>query len=160
MIKKLGVVVDTTNISQSLDYIINSLNYISSNTNIDCCIFRCNINRLIAVPKFAIMNLDHLWAFDGIAIATSLFTAKKLLACPRPIIKYLYLSNLEWYYYNTKYSELANIYQNLELNLITRCAMHQKLVNQCWNRNSTIITDFNPKLIIEGIKNDYKYISS
>ncbi len=160
MIKKLGIVVNSTSLSQNLDYIINSLNHISSNTNIDCCIFRCNVDKLISIPKFAIMNLDHLWAFDGIAIATSLHTTQKLLACPRPIKKYFYISDIEWYYFKTKYAELANLYQNSELELITRCLSHQKLVQQCWNRNSQIIGDFNPKLITERIKDDYQHISS
>ena len=159
MIKKLGIVVNATSISQNLDYIINSLNHLSIATNIDCCVFRCNVDKLISVPKFAIMNLDHLWGFDGIAIATNLYTAQKLLACPRPIKKYFYISDIEWFYVRTKYKELSEIYQNPELELITRSKSHQKLVQQCWNRDSQIITNFKPDLIIERITNDYQNIN-
>ena len=157
MIKKIAIVGNETGISQSSSMAFDALNYLAENTTIDTLFFRGDVGPLIKVPLFGIFGLDHLWYYNGIAVAIDEFSARKLLNCPMPKKKYFYIQNMDW---NSKslvtYAQLQNIYNNPQLELITRNQDHHDLVKSCWNRDSIIIPNFDHKLLEALVEEQYE----
>lgn len=155
MIKKLAFVISQTNISQKCDLLFDCLNHVSQTTDIDVALYRCDVGKLIKIPLFACFNIEDLWSFDGVAIAIDLFSAKKMLVCPQPIKKYFYIQDIEWQMPNLNYNYLTKVYQNPDLELITRGKAHHQLIKQCWNRENQILESFNPNNIIQLVQKTY-----
>lgn len=93
-------------------------------------------------PKFPILHISEAWAQPGIAIATSLSTANKMLKFPRASHKLLYVWDLWWLRGRQRiYNNFASIFLNKELKLIARSTTHAQLIVNCFNRKPEFVFD-------------------
>lgn len=85
--------------------------------------------------NFAQMPLSEGWGYDGVMVATTFGTAKKLLSFPGPLAKCFYVWDLEWTRGSGKsYEEQAAVYRHKDLRLLARGPDHSLVIEQCWNR--------------------------
>lgn len=146
---KIGVLVSSLTCSQLNFYCTERLNKYCRPNNRDAVLFYEDISPVAFVPNFAIMNVVECFSFNGIAIATNLSTAAKLIEMPGPIKKYFYVYDLEHTRYvpRQNWEPLINIYGNPHLEIITRSKPHQHIIQNCFNRNSIIMDDFDIKVL-------------
>jgi hypothetical protein len=106
-----------------------------------------------AVPythiNIGMMQDIEAWDYKGIVIATDIPTLKKLLNCPCPTHKFLYIWDFEWMTMDIQnFSELKNYYLNPEVELIVRTQEHFDIIAKVWKKPFMVIEDFNK----EGIR--------
>lgn len=85
-------------------------------------------------PQFARMQVNELSNFQGVLIATSLATAKRVLEAPRASSKYFYIWDFEWTRKPIPYNELHSIYCAPSLQLLARSDDHAYVMDSNWNR--------------------------
>ena len=152
-----GVLIKSWGISQQSFYLMKNLNLLHSlNTYLDVVVFFRDNPVPGKIPLFASLSEYEAWGFNGPVLATDLYTAERLIACPRPHPKYFYIFDLEWIYQPlTKFKEKSNIYNNDQLQLIARNQYHFDIIKKVWREPVAIIDDFNhielTKLFTEGL---------
>ena len=148
---KLGVLVKDLLLSQVNYQFITQANrfYSPKHTGeIDIIAFYNSLSMHCAQLFFSCMNIKEAWSYDGTIIATSINTAKKLIAFPSSKKKIFYVYDLEWITDNN-YQKFADIYQNKGLTLIARSESHAKILEQCWGTKITdVVEDFNIRKIM------------
>ena len=145
--RSLGIIVDWLGQNQRSYTIIDEMN---EAVNFVCPIvfFVDNKELPLRKCKFAMMDVQEVWAFPHSVIATSVETAKILLECPLPTKKFFYMWDLDWLYKNGDFQEYRQIYR--ELTPIVRCEEHAQVIRKCWLQQSVkVIEDFNHEQIIE-----------
>ena len=116
-------------------------------------LFYRNLDKIIIPPLFSLLSCYEAWSFDGIAIATDIYSAKILLKCPGPKKKFLYVWNMDWIFENSyKYKDMEDVYLNESLELISRSQYHSQILRQVWKSPITIIEEFNHDQIANFIK--------
>ena len=104
--------------------------------------------------KFPISHVYEGFGFNGAVVATSLNSAAKLLNFTGTRQKFFYVWDLEWVHMKTKnFKDLYAIYGNESLHLIARCEEHAKIIGKAWNRDVSVINDFDPTALLGVIKN-------
>lgn len=149
--RKFGVVVSDLLASQMALLLIKKANaHAASHPRDDVVVFYENISRS-CVPLFgAAMHVSEAFAYDGILIATNLSTASKILNFPASPKKFFYVYDLEWTRLHQKdFRALYEIYGNPELTLLARSTEHAKVISDAWNRQATVINDFDFERIAE-----------
>lgn len=143
-VNKIGVLVTNLTCSQLNFYCTDRLNKYISKGHRDAFLFYEDLSPVAFVPNFAIMNLVECYSFNGVAIATNISTAAKLIEMPGPTKKYFYVYDLEHNKFVPRQSweALISIYGNPHLNLITRSKSHQRIIKNCFNRDSILMDDF------------------
>lgn len=97
-------------------------------------------------PAFACMQAYEMFNFGGIGIATNLNTAVQLINSPSPKKKIFYIWDLEWLSLGVfQYQEVADVYQNPQLQLVCRSESHLKAVKNAWNVAPLLVKDFDFK---------------
>jgi hypothetical protein len=80
---------------------------------------------------------------QGVAIATDLTTAQRLIRVTGPKKKYFYIWNLEWVNMpNINYDIMSSIYNHKDIELIARSESHSKLIEKMWRKPKFIMDDF------------------
>lgn len=154
---KGGIWVDNIGKSQKGHYIIKSINEIVKDHFNDIILFYNEFDNIMAVPKFAILQDSEVWGFDGLVIATSFNTAKKLISCPSPTKKFFYVWDLEWLNIeNLNYVDFQNVYQNDSLDLIARSSYHAELLEKCWKQPVGIVEDFDAEQLRKILSGEIK----
>ena len=141
---RAGVIVESLGMSQDAYEITRELNKISKlDKYYDIIVFYNDYDRLVMPPKFAMLQDEEMWGFDAPVIATNLYTANRLLSCPGPTKKYLYLWDLEWIHTPYYLETISPVYMNKDLQLIARSNEHSDIISKCWKDPVQTIENFN-----------------
>lgn len=143
---KVGILVNNLGRNQLAHALIDSVNtYLEGNDGVDIITFTENVVHPCNVPKFAVMNLNEAWEYNGLVIATTLSTAKQALVFPGAKRRLFYVWDMEWIragdgdfdYYNS-------IYSNLDIDLVARSDAYARILERCWNRPvKAVVENFN-----------------
>lgn len=139
---KLAVLVNKLSSSQLAFYfILNGNRFIDENPKCDLIGMYEVQSKACINPNFAIMPSAELYSFDGVAVATNMSTAAKLLRCPSPCRKYFYVWDVEYLRIpGISYGTLRALYGSKELNLCARSEDHARVLRNAFNRDVKVIT--------------------
>lgn len=153
---KFGFLIDAVGPSQHSVYLTQQVNaLIGQNPDFAPCVFYRNFDKIVEPPLFALLNCYETWSFDGIAIATDMYSAKLLLKCPGPKKRFFYVWNMEWAFEpNQQHAELAEIYLNSKLPLIARSKYHADILTKIWQPPVAILEEFNHEQLASFIKEE------
>lgn len=141
---KAGFLVQKLGLSQQAYKLCESVNALVSQHDVDTIVFHDEWDIIPIRPSFMLLQKQHMWSYNGAVVATDIRSAEQLLGSPGPKRKYFYVWNLEWLYLGSfKNSQLANVYQNKDMELIARSPYHANIISKCWKKPSFIIEDFN-----------------
>ena len=79
---KIGALVKNLGSSQLSYYLINNFNKVAGKGNVDPTVYCENVEKDCMFARFPTMQIAEAWGREGIMIATSLSTAKKMACCP------------------------------------------------------------------------------
>lgn len=144
---KIGIMLDNIGPNQLAHYMISSGNAIleKNSQKLDLVAFINQTVHPCAIPNFATMNASEAYDYKGNLIATSLSTAIKMLKCPGTRNKFFYVWDLEWtrpqINQGKNFAVLKDIYNNPNIQLISRSANHDKIIELCWKKPLGIVED-------------------
>jgi hypothetical protein len=135
-LNKVGILVNNLGRNQLAHGLIHSVNnFLEGSSDTDIIIFAENVVHPCSVPKFAVMNLNEAWEYDGLIISTSLSTAEKSLLFPGARRRLFYVWDMEWMRVGDgDFDYFQSIYGNPKLDLIARSDTYAKIIERCWNR--------------------------
>ena len=143
---KIGFIVDDLSSSQLSYEVISSINSFDTSFDQDFVVFFENSSPMVIEPFFGVMNLQELWGFDGIAIATSVSSCLSLSNTQSPIKKFFYVWDLEWSRNRSSYDQGIQAFLKEDIDLIARSEDHAKAIKNYCNRDLDWIFDFNSGL--------------
>tara|TARA_R100000315_G_C5182240_1_gene105761 strand:+ start:316 stop:783 length:468 start_codon:yes stop_codon:yes gene_type:complete len=143
---KIGFIVDDLSSSQLSYEVISSINSFDTSFDQDFVVFFENSSPMVIEPFFGVMNLQELWGFDGIAIATSVSSCLSLSNTQSPIKKFFYVWDLEWSRNRSSYDQGIQAFLKEDIDLIARSEDHAKAIKNYCNRDVVGIFDFNSGL--------------
>ena len=151
---KIGFILDDLSSSQLSYEVISSINNFDISFDQDFVVFFENSSPMVIEPFFGVMNLQELWGFDGIAIATSVSSCLSLSNTQSPIKKFFYVWDLEWSRNRSSYDHGIQAFLKEDIGLIARSEDHAKAIKNYCNRDVVGIFDFNYVLnnLMETIK--------
>ena len=151
---KIGFIVDDLSSSQLSYEVISSINSFDTSFDQDFVVFFENSSPMVIEPFFGVMNLQELWGFDGIAIATSVSSCLSLSNTQSPIKKFFYVWDLEWSRNRSSYDQGIQAFLKEDIDLIARSEDHAKAIKNYCNRDVVGVFDFNSGLesLMEIIK--------
>jgi hypothetical protein len=141
---KIGLMLDNIGPNQLAHYLIQTGNsFLEKNSQrADLVAFTQQTIHPIATPNFATMNISEAYDYNGFLVATNLQTAIKMLKCPGTRRKFFYVWDLEWTRpQNKNFAILKEIYNNPKIELISRSANHDKLIELCWRKPIGLVED-------------------
>jgi len=94
---------------------------------------------------FPLLQQRHVWGFDGVLIATSINTARKLISLPNVASrKYFYIWNLiEWTNSLTNSQEVLQLHKSDHMKVIARSEDYAFVLKNSFNIDPIILQDFN-----------------
>jgi|TARA_B100000214_G_scaffold106723_1_gene75077 hypothetical protein len=143
---KIGFIVDDLSSSQLSYEVISSINSFDTSFDQDFVVFFENSSPMVIEPFFGVMNLQELWGFDGIAIATSVSSCLSLSNTQSPIKKFFYVWDLEWSRNRSSYDQGIQAFLKEDIDLIARSEDHAKAIKNYCNRDVVGVFDFNSGL--------------
>lgn len=150
---KLGILLDSTRLSQILISVLTELTILKKNDNVAHYLF---VEQQEATPvkiDFPIYHLSDAYFFPGTMIANSLAGANKLRHFAGPKQKYFYLWNLEWIYLKEKnYGEISNIFNDRRLKLIAPSKHYATLYKKYWREVDYTLENFHISELL-GVNN-------
>lgn len=141
---KIGIMLDNIGPNQLAHYMINSGNVVLEHNSqkVDLVAFISQTVHPCALPNFATMNVSEAYDYKGFLVATNLSSAIKMLKCPGTRKKFFYVWDLEWTRpQNKNFAALKDIYNNPSIELISRSANHDKIIELCWRKPLGIVED-------------------
>jgi hypothetical protein len=150
--RKLAVCVnriDDSDLGRALVENINKINDKFPKTN--AFVFHHDWGWSGIVPMFGMLQIRELWTYDGVAIATNLDTARRLLEAPEPSKKYLYLTDLEWTKVDAPFKHFYNIYMDKRLELIANSEADSKIIEKVWRKPTLVVENYNYEQLIKTI---------
>lgn len=152
--KKIAVLLESLTSSQLSYCAIKNINEHLEDSDNDFVALFENGGPTIIQPQFAVMPVNELWSFDGVAIATNVSTAMSLSKSFSPIKKLFYVWDLEWARATGRdYENLIKPFLDKDLILIARSEDHAKAIeNYCNRKVDHIVEDFNIEQLIKVIE--------
>jgi len=156
-LKNFSVLVKNSGASQLSFYIINQLNKMSEeNPDIDAILFYENRHKNCLPANFSVMQISEARNQLGPVIATSFYTAYKLIDFTSNQ-KLFYVWDLEWIRSDgaiiKQYESYKSVYTDPSLELIARSSSHKSVIENAFNREvKYIVEDFNFSKILEILK--------
>lgn len=149
-LKKVGFIVDSlTSCDFSLNLIYN-LNKLTYDLKHSVTVFTNKYEVPPANPLFSILNQVEAFSYEGVLISTSLDTTMTLMNCWTSKNRFFYIWD---FIYLEDYKKNRDIYSSNKISYITRGSRHKELLLNIWNKNSTIINEFNYEQIRDLVKN-------
>ena len=147
---KIGFIVDDLSSSQLSYEVISSINSFDTSFDQDFVVFFENSSPMVIEPFFGVMNLQELWGFDGIAIATSVSSCLSLSNTQSPIKKFFYVWDLEWTReHGRDFESTIKAFSNEDIELIARSEDHAKAIeNYCNVKVKHIVKDCNVEQLV------------
>ena len=94
------------------------------------------------------MNVNEIWGFDGLLIATSIDSCLAMINAPNPSKKVFYVWDLEWLRGKTDFEYNNRAYRHEKVELVCRSESHADILENYSNRRATVIPDlFLPKFV-------------
>lgn len=117
----------------------------------DTIIFYENLTSYLIPPIFPMMQLAEAWGQNGIIISTDLSTTRKMIEFPNIARKIFYVWDVEWLRGKQRVFDLYHsIYTNKDMEIITRCDNHAKLIENNFNRKVLgIVPEFDLTILKE-----------
>ena len=152
--KKIAVLLESLTSSQLSYCAIKNINEHLEKGDSDFVALFENGGPTIIQPQFAVMPVNELWSFDGVAIATNVSTAMSLSKSFSPIKKLFYVWDLEWTRVTGRdYENIVKPFLDKNLILIARSEDHAKAIeNYCNRKGDHIVEDFNIEQLIKVIE--------
>lgn len=151
--KKVGFLVDDLGPSQSSYFLIRSLNgWLAKSHEHDAIVFQRTTVRPCSEPRFALFTATDLPGFQGPVISTSFSCAQQLLKTQGPCKLAYYMQDVEWLRQARSWEEWQSVFANEHLQILTRGSSHARLFRQCWNREVSLVEDFNMEQILEALE--------
>jgi hypothetical protein len=132
-VKQIGIIADDLS-----DYfLLKNLNLLAQETTYDCCIFTPNMAKPIIPIAFGLFQVNEIYDYSGIVVASDLKSAKKLLCVPGPSRKLFYIKNFEWMkLVQFSYELIRDCYMSLDL--IVRSDRHADVITKCFKKPEMI----------------------
>ena len=146
MSSKLAVLVSSIKPSVDCRDLIIALNEVADNTNVDCSLFCLEQVGFPITPLYGVYHMYDFFAFDGIAIATNLETARHMGVNAKAKKRFLYVQNLEWTN-GGNYNDLYDIYSNIDL--IAKTQEEAELIENAWKKPVMVMEKFNSKQLLK-----------
>lgn len=144
--KSIAVIVDKWECSQLCFLVSQWFNKIIEESNIDCVVFCKDSDPPFIQTNFSIMNISELYSFGGLAISTNIENTKTLIKSCINANKIFYVWELE-FIKNKNYLDNLSVFNNKEIELITRSKEYSDEIKNLCNRKSSVIENFNIKEI-------------
>ncbi len=138
---KIGIILPHLGASQLSYFVINQINaHIAQSNKFDFVIFYEDLSPVFARPLCATMNMNEIWAFDGLLISTNINNALASLQTVNMSTKVFYPFDLEWMRKTRKdIITNMNIFQNEDMGLVARSSYHAKAIERYSGRKPDII---------------------
>lgn len=123
------------------------------------CVFVENTSPITIPCNFSIFDLHRLWRFEGMAVATTLASAKVLAKARINAHKVFYI----WYpefLTNKDFEYNVEIYRDEELTLFTRSEPYADIIENYANRRPIVIPNINLDRIKEHFNGQFTETSS
>lgn len=136
MMKRINFLVDDVGASQLAYYLLTELNrLVRTRNDINPTVFYSSLTDHCIKPiEFNMMMMVEAFDHPGPTVATSLPTAGRLIAMPRPHPKIFYVWDLEWMRYaNINWSSVNRLMTHEDLKLIARSTSHKKAIENCFD---------------------------
>lgn len=134
---------------------LNQLSYLikRESENNTIIVFSQEENRMNTNNGYSICSVYDLWNYKGEnIIATDIDSCRIILKNPSVKKFFFYVWDLEWLRLNDfDYESLYNIYGNEDIVLVARSHRHASAIQNCWNRKSLVVENFNIKEILGEI---------
>jgi hypothetical protein len=157
-ILKMGFIVNNLGPNQLSYQLINSANsYLRNKDDTDVAAFYHSMSPIPYKPNFGLFHLFEAFNYNGYMIATNLHSASRMLSWPGPNRHkmYLYCYDLDWLRLPQKqWEQLAQIYLNPKLHLISRSQNHAEILGSTWKTPISVIEDCNFSRFAEFIRKD------
>lgn len=145
---KVGVVLPDLGNCQQVFMAINYINTMIFNKIFtDFTLFYCRNVAVVTKPLCATICVDKVFQFDGLLVATDLYTLSLIKNVKSK--KVLYLWDLEWIRGNGDYFGNNELLNDPNLILVCRTTFHSTAIKNYCGRDAKIIANFNLKLILE-----------
>jgi hypothetical protein len=132
---KLGIAVRDLGGSELNWRLIRGAN-VAAERGLDVTMFYQDLVPPCLSPNFAVMPLVEAWGYDGLMVATTLATAKKMVSFPRVASRLFYVWDLEWLRMpNRQFHVLDAVYNGATLVLAARCEEHRRVIEDAWGRS-------------------------
>ena len=131
---KIGALVKNLGSSQLSYYLINNFNKVAGKGNVDPTVYCENVEKDCMFARFPTMQIAEAWGQEGIMIATSLSTAKKMASYPSANTKIYYVWDLEWLRMPHNYNPVLDLFSNNKIKIISRCNNHSAVIENSFNR--------------------------
>lgn len=152
----IGIAIDNLNsneFNKSLTQYCNE--WINTDNRHSVNIFLEDIIPTDLLLKVPIFQLYHLYGFYGYVIATNMQLARRILTFPGQKQCFFYIYDITWYRNKYHYRDLENIYCNENLKLICKTEEQKHIIKNCWQRESLVLQEPDPKLLIELLEKNY-----
>ncbi len=138
--KNLAILIDKLGYSQKFISLSTELNKLSSDINVT--VFYCEGGAFPQKINFPVLEIVNGYIFEGVVIATDLYTAQIMNNMMATKDKYYYPWDLEYIYRPYSINELKGAFNN---KLIARNQERYDILNSTWKQPELIIEDFNVK---------------
>lgn len=136
--KNLAILIDKLGFSQKFASLSTELNKLSNDINVT--VFYCESGPLPQKINFPVLEMVNGYIFEGIVIATDLYTAQIMNNIMATKEKYYYPWDLEYIYRPYSMTVLKSAFDN---KLIARNQNRFDILASTWHKPELIIEDFN-----------------
>ncbi len=136
--KNLAILVDTLGHSQKFRDITQSLNRLDNSIN--ATVFYCEPGIIPNPINFPVMEIMYSYIFNGVVVATDIYTAQVMENILGTTGKYYYPWDLEYVYQPYPMQVLKTVFDN---KLIARNKARYDILKSTWHEPELIIEDFN-----------------
>ena len=155
----IAAVIDNLGPSQKSFYLIKEFNKVLSQKDICVSAFFKRTSVPVIPVMFSCKSISFLSGYHHIAIATTIDEAMILLKSNNNADKFLYLWNLEWLTYPSKYSVITNILRDSRLKIIARSESHHDMIyNFCNKKTIGIVDNWNINQLLYITQQDYSNV--
>ena len=138
---KIAATVSELGPSQECFYLIKEFNKAATSKDVSVSTFYNRPTIPVTKPHFSCRNISFLSGYDGIAIASNMLAADKLLKSHNSSKKYLYLWDIEWLRTPVNFPAACDILLDDRLKIIARSESHATLINHFCNKQVAGIVD-------------------
>jgi hypothetical protein len=155
----IAAIVDNLGPSQKSFYLIKEFNKTLSQNDLCVSVFFKRASVPVIPAMFSCKSVSFLSGYHHTAIATTIDEASILLKSNNNANKFLYLWNLEWLTYPSKYSAITNILRDSRLKIIARSESHEAMIyNFCNKKTVGIVDNWNVSQLLSLTQQDYSNV--
>tara|TARA_Y100000593_G_scaffold95070_1_gene199133 strand:+ start:3721 stop:4182 length:462 start_codon:yes stop_codon:yes gene_type:complete len=148
--KNISAIVKDLSVSQKSFYLIKEFNKYLTNTDLSACVFFERPSIPPVPTNFACKSVTYLSNYNGIAIATTIKDAEKILKISSSSTKYLYLWDMEWLEQPLYFRKAMAILRDPSLKIIARSESQAEAIENFCNKSVVgIVSDWNADQLLQ-----------